>query len=277
VADLKVRPTYEASPAGKVLALGMAQDTQRALSRPNLVWTRSKLLDPGRMNVKKWASVVVIAALSAACGGGAQPAENAEVTAPPTAEGTGGVLERAAAAVGVPQYREVTVPAGTTLRLELTSSVASESSKVEDLVSAELRQPITIDGREVVPAGTDVTGRVTAVERSGRVKGRARVAFRFDSMSVAGDEYEIDTATIARQAEATKGEDATKIGVGAAAGAAIGGLLGGGDGAAKGAAIGGAGGTGVVLATRGREVRLGPGASVNARLTSPLVVRVKVS
>jgi hypothetical protein len=237
------------------------------------------MFDPRRIDVRKWPYVLVVAAVSAACGGGAQPVQNAEegATASPTAAGTGGVLERAAAAVGVPQYREVTIPAGTTLRLELTSSVASDSSKVEDAVRAELRQPITVDGREVVPVGADVVGHVTAVERSGRVKGRARVAFRFDSMSVNGDDYEINTAGVARQAEATKGEDATKIGIGAGAGAAIGALLGGGDGAAKGAAIGGAGGTGVVLATRGREVRLGPGANVNTRLTSPLVVRVKIS
>jgi hypothetical protein len=218
-----------------------------------------------------------VAAVSAACGGGAQPVENAEGAVAAEAAGTGGVVERAAAAVGVPRYREVTIPAGTTLRLELTSSVASDSSNVEDAVRAELRQPIAIDGREVVPVGADVTGRVTGVARSGRVKGRARVAFRFDSMSVNGDEYEIDTAPVARQAEATKGEDATKIAVGAGAGAAVGALLGGGDGAAKGAAIGGAGGTGVVLATRGREVRLGPGANIDARLTAPLVVRVKIS
>jgi hypothetical protein len=33
----------------------------------------------------------------------------------------------------------------------------------------------------------------------------------------------------------------------------------------------------VVLATRGKEVRLGPGADVNTKLTAPLTVRVKVS
>ena len=66
---------------------------------------------------------------------------NAEVTTAADTAGTGGVLERAAAAVRVPRYREVTVPAGTTLRLELTSAVASDSSKVEDAVRAELRQP----------------------------------------------------------------------------------------------------------------------------------------
>jgi hypothetical protein len=42
----------------------------------------------------------------------------------------------------------------------------------------------------------------------------------------------------------------------------------------KGAAIGGAGGTGVVLATRGEEVRLRPGATVTTRLTAPLNVRI---
>ncbi len=53
----------------------------------------------------------------------------------------------------------------------------------------------------------------------------------------------------------TKKQDAAKIGGGAAGGAVIGAILGGGGGAAKGAAIGGAGGTGVVLATRGKEVQ----------------------
>jgi hypothetical protein len=53
-------------------------------------------------------------------------------------------------------------------------------------------------------------------------------------------------------------------------------VLGGGSGAAKGAAIGGAAGTGAVLATRGDEVRRGPGDDVNTRLTAPVVVRVRM-
>jgi hypothetical protein len=215
----------------------------------------------------------VAVALSAACGGGVQPGQGAEVVAAADTAGTDAVRQPMAA-VAVPRYREITIPAGTILHLQLTSAVASDSSKVEDTVRAELRRPITVNGRKVVPAGTDVNGRITAVQRAGRVKGRAQLAFRFDSMRVDGDTYEMDTAGVTRQAEATKSEDATKI-VGAGAGAAIGALLGGGDGAAKGAAIGGAGGTGVVLATRGRDVRLGPGASINTQLTSPLVLRVR--
>ena len=78
------------------------------------------------------------------------------------------------------------------------------------------------------------------------------------------------------QGEATKGEDATKVGVGAGIGAAIGGILGGGDGAAKGAAIGGAAGAGTVLATRGREVELASGTDIEASLASPLEVRISL-
>ncbi|MGH6689057.1 MAG: hypothetical protein ACREF4_00015 [Gammaproteobacteria bacterium] len=140
---------------------------------------------------------------------------------------------------------------------------------------AELRDAVVVNGATVLPTGTVLTGVVTAVERSGRVKGRARIAYRFDSLNYAGDRYDVSTAPLSHQAEATKGEDATKIAVGAGAGAAVGAILGGGGGAAKGAAIGGAAGTGVVLATRGKEIRVGPGASVTTRLTAPLTIRVQ--
>jgi hypothetical protein len=224
--------------------------------------------------------LAVLAAATMTAGCGDRPSdESPESAATDAAAGEGGVAgaaKKAAAAVGIPTYRDVTLPAGTTLPLELKTAVASDTSQVEDTVRATLRRAISIDGNQVLPAGTEVVGAVTNAERSGRVKGRATVAFRFTSLEHAGDRYDIRTEAISRRAEATKGEDATKIAVGAGAGAAVGALLGGGGGAAKGAAIGGAGGTGVVLATRGKEVRLGAGADVNTKLTSPLTIRVKV-
>jgi hypothetical protein len=231
-------------------------------------------------------AVLAALAVSVGCGNPAVGDNNAS-TAPAetpagTAPATPGAAPAATAPVAgnttrpaAPAYREVTIPAGTTLALDLTSSVASDTSHVEDSVRATLRQAVTVDGREVLPAGTAVAGSVTDAERSGRVKGRARVAFRFTSLEHAGTRYDIETQPVTHVAEATKGKDATKIGIGAGAGAAIGALLGGGDGAAKGAAIGGAGGTGVVLATRGKEVRLGSGANITTKLTAPLTVRVR--
>ena len=176
-----------------------------------------------------------------------------------------------------PAYREVTIPAGTALPLALTSSVASDTSVVEDPVTAELTSPITIDGRDVLPTGARLAGVVTGDEDSGRVKGRAMIAFRFTSLRTADMRYDVQSEPLSHLADATKGEDAAKIGIGAGAGAIVGGILGGKDGAAKGGAVGGAAGTGVVLATKGREVRLGPGADATTRLTAPLTVRVSRS
>jgi hypothetical protein len=173
-----------------------------------------------------------------------------------------------------PLNREVTIPAGTALTLVLTNSIASDTSAVEDAVTAELTNPITVDGRDALPAGTRLTGAVTAVDGSDRVKGRAMIAFRFTSLRTGDTTYSLQTNPVSHLAPATKGEDATKIGIGAGAGAVIGGILGGKKGAAQGAAVGGGAGTGVVLATKGREVRLGPGTDVTTQLAAPLTVRV---
>jgi len=217
--------------------------------------------------MQKWLCAAVLAGVCAACGGGSGSPEQSAAPAPGEETKTPAPAE--------PVYKEVTVPAGTTLRLELKSSVASDTSKVEDRVRAVLRQAVTVEGREVLPAGTEVVGTVTQVQRSGRVKGLALIAYRFDSLRHDSERYDIRTATISHEAKPTKKKDATKIGIGAGIGAAVGGILGGGGGAAKGAAIGGAAGTGAVVATRGDEVRMGPGSGVNTRLTAPLTVRIK--
>ena len=203
----------------------------------------------------------------AACG-----ATGTDVTDASVKSGSG--ASAPATAPARPADVEVTIPAGTTLPLTLTSSLASDASAVKDAVTAELTRPITIDGREVLPAGTQLAGVVTEVDGSGRVKGRAMIAFRFTSLRARGTKYDVQSASLSHLAPATKREDAKKIGIGAGAGAVIGGIVGGKKGAATGAAVGGGAGTGVVLATKGQEVRLGPGADVTTHLTAPVTVRV---
>lgn len=207
----------------------------------------------------------------------AQPAGTALAAERP--ESSAAAKSAGSSAAPALEYREVTLPAGTILPVELTTSVASDTSHVEDAVRGTLRRTVTAQGIQALPAGTVVTGVVTAAERSARVKGRARIAFRFTAIDPPGDAERLSmrTDTVSRLAEATKKQDAAKIGGGAAGGAIIGGILGGGDGAAKGAAIGGAAGTGVVLSTRGKEIRLAPGTPVSVRLAAPLTVRVRVA
>ena len=171
-------------------------------------------------------------------------------------------------------FREITIPAGTALSLQLGSTVSSASSRIEEPVSATLLRPVIVNGRTVVPAGAAVTGYVSQAQRSGRVKGRALIGVRFTRIRVGDMRYTIQTANIARRAPATKKADATKIGIGAGAGALVGALTGGKKGAAIGSGLGAAGGTGFVLSTRGKEVSLGRGAVVTTRLTSPVTVRV---
>ena len=209
------------------------------------------------------------------------PAESrrpARAASAPAARSASALEKAAAGAPRVPAYRDLQIPAGTVLPIELGTTVGSATSQVEDQVRGTVRRAIDIDGIEVIPAGATVLGTVTEAERSGRVKGRARVAFRFALLDLPEDGVRIPirTGAIAREAEATKKQDAAKIGGGAAAGAVIGGILGGGDGAAKGAAIGGGAGTGVVLSTRGKEVTLPAGTAVSAKLLEPVAIRVKL-
>ncbi len=176
------------------------------------------------------------------------------------------------------KFREYTVPEGTTISLRLTTAINSGTNRVEDSVDAVLAESVTVGGADVLPVGSVVKGTVSAVEASAKVKGRASITVQFTSVAAAGrdDHYDID-ATYARTADATKGSDATKIGIGAGAGAAIGGLLGGKGGAAKGAVIGGGAGTAAVLSTKGQEVQRPAGALLTVTLSKSIDVRVPIT
>ena len=198
------------------------------------------------------------------------------MSAPPAAAATAATPAPAPAPVAppAPTFREVTIPSGTSLAVELRTTVASNTSAVEDRVQGVLRRPIVVDGEEIVPAGAEVSGVVTEALASARVKGGARLALRFNSITVDDAPTTIGTAAIARVAPATKKDDAGQIAAGAGAGAIIGAITGGKKGAVVGTVVGGGAGTGVVLATRGDEVTLAAGTSLTTTLTRPLVVLV---
>ncbi len=175
-------------------------------------------------------------------------------------------------------FRELTVAAGTKLVVRLESAVGSDTSRVEDPVEAVLTEALVVDGMDVFPVGSIVKGGVAAADPAGKVKGRARLALRFTSISVAGrDEPSPIMARIERVAASTTREDAAKIAIPAAGGAIIGGLIGGKKGAANGTAVGGGGGTAVVLSTAGDEVRLARGASLTLPIEQAVDVRVPIA
>ncbi len=170
--------------------------------------------------------------------------------------------------------REVTIPEGAILELELLTAMDTAVSRVGDEIEAKTLSPVRVQGEVVLPKGTLVEGRVRDVESSGRVKGRAKLAFTFDRVATRSGSKKIAASFVEREAADGHKKDATVIGGAAGVGAIIGGIVGGKKGAAIGATIGGASGTGVVLATKGREIQLPVGTEVNVRLDQPLVVAV---
>lgn len=173
------------------------------------------------------------------------------------------------------KFREVDVPAATTIAVRVLSSLASNTSRVEDQVRGELAEAIRIDDDVVVPSGAQVTGVVTRAQASAKVKGLAHLGFRLVTLRAGSDRYDI-RATYARTARATKASDAKKIGIPAAGGAILGGILGGKKGAVIGGAIGGGAGTAAVLATSGKEVVIPAGTVLHLALGRDIEVKVAI-
>ena len=252
--------------------------------RANAVLVQSLKLeqDEGAEMTRLWTIPVLAAALLVgACSKQTTetPPAAADPAAPlpqaPSAEPAPAPVAPTAAAPPKPTAHDVTVASGTELPLELLTSLSSETDAVETEVRARLKQGVAVNGETVIPNGATLIGAVTDVERSGRVQGRAHLAMRFTEVTFSGERHRLNTQPLSFEAEATKKQDATKVGAGAGIGAVIGGILGGGKGAAQGAAIGGAAGGGAVLATRGKEVELASGTALTAVLAAPLTMTVE--
>jgi hypothetical protein len=173
------------------------------------------------------------------------------------------------------KYREFVLGTGTPVQVKLLTTVSSETSRVEDAVNGELTEALIVDGVEVAPAGTPISGTVLRVEDSGKVKGRASLAIRFTEMRIGGENYPV-SLDYARTAEGTKASDAKKIGIPAAGGAIIGGILGGKKGAVIGGVVGGGAGTAVVLSTEGKDVVFPAGSVLKLSLDRDVEVKVNI-
>ena len=252
------------------------------IAAPGVTGTDAAVTPPGTTAPGQSAPEAVQAPAIGRAPAGVPPASAARsgsVGAAPSAASpapTEGPVAASPSAPPAPVWEEITVPSGTPLSVELKTALGSDTSRVEDVVRGVLRRPLIVNGEEVVPAGAVVTGHVTAVERSARVKGRASLALRFTSLVVGDGNLDIATAAIAREARGTKKRDAAKIGIGAGAGAVIGAITGGKKGAVVGGTVGAGAGTGVVLATRGEEVDLAAGSTLATTPRAPLVVRRRV-
>jgi len=149
------------------------------------------------------------------------------------------------------------IPSGTPLHVRVDEAIDTRRNRAGDQFSATLSEPIEVDGRIVVPEGTEFAGHVTTAGASGRLKGRAFIGLRLDSFRLNGREYPVQTSSVERVSASHKKRNALLIGGGAGLGAAIGALAGGGKGALIGAGAGAGAGTAGAAATGRRQVGIG--------------------
>lgn len=174
------------------------------------------------------------------------------------------------------QFDEIDLPSNTVIGIRLDTTVSSESARVEDEVRARVTRAVTLDGRTVIPTGSELRGVVTMVERGGRIRERARIGIRFTSIELDDNlRVPILTDVIYRDGDGPAGEATAKIGASAVVGSILGGVLGGKRGAVIGGAAGAAGGTAMVVSGDRSEATLASGTSLTVRLTEPVTFEIE--
>jgi len=174
--------------------------------------------------------------------------------------------------------QQLTIPAGTKVPVVLKHAISTRGSREGDAVYAETSFPVVANGRVLIPAGTYVQGRISHIQQAGRIKGRAEVLMHFTTLIYPSgytvllpgavqnapgvDKTKIKDEEGTIRADSQTGEKvATAVGT-AATGTVIGAATEGAKGAAIGAGIGGAVGTAIGLLTRGNDVKLDAGTSI---------------
>ena len=161
-----------------------------------------------------------------------------------------------------------TIPAGTHLTVRLGQALSSGTAKTGDHFEGTLAHDAVVNGKTVAKAGSRVNGTVTNAKSSGRLHAPGQLSLRLTSIDVDGKAIPIHTTAVSRTGKSHTKSNATKIGGGAAAGALIGGLAGGGKGALIGAGAGGAAGTGVAAATGKQEAVIPAETALSFTVTS---------
>ena len=170
------------------------------------------------------------------------------------------------------------VPAGTMIHAALEDSIHSRIDVSGKIVGAKVMQNVAApDGRTLIPAGTTVQLTVTQV-KAGRGDRKGVLEIRPDSITLAGEarklEATLQSVPYELRGRGVTGEEAAKVGVGAAGGAVVGRVLGGNTrGAVIGGVVGAAGGAVVASETAAKDVVVKARTPVALVLTAPIAIQ----
>jgi hypothetical protein len=161
----------------------------------------------------------------------------------------------------------IIIPKDTELIVELLDEITTEHTEKGELFQARVVSPYEI-------SGAIIEGRVTKLEKPGRIKRRAEIVLSFDRiilsdkrwsnynaivtevLPIRGDNIKrVDTEGTVEGKSSLK-KDITKVSAATGTGVVIGAIAGGPVGAAVGAGVGGAFGVGAVIIERGKHIRI---------------------
>lgn len=187
-----------------------------------------------------------------------------------------------------PAENAVVLPVNQYFRVKMEQEVGSDTSHVGERFTASVVSPVNRGGREIVPAGSTIGGRISTVTKA-RSRGRdGSLGVRFDTLTLPnGARYRISASLVELTDEhggqvdeegVLEGKSAKRrniyfVGGGAAGGALLGGLAGGGKGAGIGTIVGAGAGVAGALLTKGKNAKVERGTEVGVALDRAVTIR----
>lgn len=167
------------------------------------------------------------------------------------------------------------VPIGTNLKVRIEDTLSSKESRVGDRFTATVLDPVRFnEGR--------VTGHVSSIQKSGKIKGRTSMNLAFDSIELRDGRKGVLHGYVSRvygegsgradeeggvESGSRTNQTVKRAGIGATVGAIVGGIAGGGKGAAIGLIVGGAGGAGSLAVQGSKELKIESGTEMLVKVT----------
>ena len=170
-----------------------------------------------------------------------------------------------------PAPAPIVIPAGKVLTVTVDQDISTKTNSSGDVFAASLAEPVTVDGQTVIPSGTHATGTIVQAQAAGHLKGGAILALTLDSISLSGQKYSLETTEF-EEAGKGRGKRTAIGGGGAAFGAIVGALAGGGKGAAIGALAGGGAGTAGAAYTGKRDITIPAETRLHFKLKDSLTI-----
>ncbi len=173
-----------------------------------------------------------------------------------------------------------TLPAGTHFDMAAGDTITSRTAKVGDPFTARTVEDVkNAAGKVVIPAGSVVSGTITAVKPAPNPRTPGTLQLAVSSVTIRGTNYpleaNIDSLETVHKGRGVTTGDAAKVGAGAAAGAILGRVIGGNKrGTIIGGIVGGAAGAGVAATSKDSDIVLPAGAHIIVTVTKPLTVRL---